>query len=170
MKESNLIAILVVSMLVTFSFVSLTPAGAQNTSTSQAAVGGQTLEQLTKALLNPVWLAYEQNRTAEKAITTTTATGNSLGHIPSPVDLSYFKGKMAAGAAQTYAASYDLRTVGKVTSVKIRTLDKSEASNCRSIPRRPYGSHSPLANSRTSKDLPGMFRIDSEASSRHWKE
>ena len=92
--------------------------GAQNTSTSQADVSEQSSGQLTKAPLNPVWLAYQQNRTAGKAVTTATATGNSLGHIPSPVDLSYLKGKMVTGVAQTYAPSYDLRTVGKVTSVK----------------------------------------------------
>jgi C1A family cysteine protease len=92
--------------------------GAQNTSTSQAAVDGQTSERLTKAPLNPVWLEYEQNLTAGKAMTKTTATGNSLGHVPSPVDISYLKGKMVAGVANTYAESYDLRTVDKVTSVK----------------------------------------------------
>jgi C1A family cysteine protease len=120
MKENKLFAISVVGMLAAVFFVSLTPVGAQNTSTSQAAVGGQASGQLTMAPLNPAWLAYEQNLTAGKAIITTTATGHSLGSVPSPVDLSYLTGKRAAaaGLALTYPASYDLRTVGKVTPVK----------------------------------------------------
>ena len=116
-KRSNLSAILVVSMMLAF-FFSLTPIGAQNTSMSQAAIDAQTSESLTKAPLNPEWLAYEQDRMAGKAKTTTSATGNSFGLVPSTIDLSHLKGKEAANVALTYDPSYDLRTIGKVTSVK----------------------------------------------------
>ena len=118
-KEGNRIVILVVSMLVAIFFMSLTPVGAQNTSTPQAALYEQTSEQLMVAPLNPAWLAYEQNRTEGKVVTTTTAEGYSMGYIPSPVDLSHLKGKIAASAAETYPSIYDLRTNPlKVTSVK----------------------------------------------------
>ena len=115
MKESKLMAILIVSMLVAVFFVTLTPLGAQNSSTSQAAVSGQSSGQATTAPLNPEWVAYQKNLTAGKAATTKTASGNSLGYIPAPVDLSYLKGKGATGTTATYPASYDLRTLGKVT-------------------------------------------------------
>ena len=118
MKRSNLSAILVVGMMVAFFFVSLTPIGAQNTSMSQAAIDAQTSGSLTNAPLNPEWLAYEQDRMAGKAITRTSATGNSFGLVPSTIDLSHLKGKEAANVALTYDPSYDLRTIGKVTSVK----------------------------------------------------
>ncbi|MRS03064.1 hypothetical protein EG832_07560, partial [bacterium] len=98
--------------------MSLTPVGAQNTSASQSAVIGPSSAQITMAPLNPEWLAYEQNQTADRAIMATTDTGNALGYVPSPVDLRHLKGKIVTGVAQTYAPSYDLRTVGKVTSVK----------------------------------------------------
>jgi C1A family cysteine protease len=118
MKESKLMAILIVSMLVAVFFVTLIPLGAQNSSTSQSAVSGQSSGQLTEAPLNPEWVAYQQNLTAGKAVTTKTASGNSLGAIPAPVDLSYLNGKGVAGTAAVLPASYDLRTLGKVTSVK----------------------------------------------------
>ena len=72
-KRSNLSAILVVSMMLAF-FFSLTPIGAQNTSMSQAAIDVQASESLTKAPLNPEWLAYEQDRMAGKAITRKSAS------------------------------------------------------------------------------------------------
>ncbi|VVB70388.1 Uncharacterised protein [uncultured archaeon] len=118
MKEIKLIAILIVSMLVAVLLVSSTTLGAQNTSTSLASVSGQSWGPLTEAPPDPAWIEYKQNLKAGKGVTMTTATGNPLGHIPSPVDLSYLEGKRVPGAAQTYPSSYDLRTIGRVTSVK----------------------------------------------------
>ncbi len=118
MKENTLIYILVVSMLTAISFAALVPAGAQNTSMPQAALDEQASEQLIEAPPNPEWVAYELNLTSGREINATTSTGNSLGHIPGPVDLSHLKSEITAGFAQTYSPSYDLRTVNKVTSVK----------------------------------------------------
>jgi C1A family cysteine protease len=119
-KVRNL-AILVLSIIMTLFFVSLMPVWAQNSSVLTPSVDGQS-EQPALAALNPAWLEYEQNLTAGRPINMTTSSGNSLGYIPSPVDLSYLKGKKAGGAAQTYIASYvpsyDLRTVNKVSPVK----------------------------------------------------
>ncbi len=118
MKGSNPSAILVVGMMVAFFFMFLTPIGAQNTSISQAAIDEQTSERLTNATLNPEWLAYQKDRMAGKAAARTSAAGNSFGLVPSTIDLSHIKGKEAEDVALTYNPSFDLRTIGKVTSVK----------------------------------------------------
>lgn len=120
MKSGKLIATMIVSVLLMIAFASLTPVGAQNTSMSQSVFNEQASEQLTEASLNPAWIEYEQNRTAGKAIIATTAEGNSMGYIPSPVDLSHLKGKISLSATETYPSYYDLRTAdpSKVTSVK----------------------------------------------------
>ena len=118
MRKRRLMAILAMSMLIAISFVSLVPGGAQNTSISQVDLGIQTSEEPVEAPLNPLWADYEQKLALGETINATTATGNSLGHIPGPADLSHLKGEIETGMAATYAPSYDLRTVNKVTSVK----------------------------------------------------
>ena len=120
MKEYKLITILSASVLAVIFFALLTPVWGQNTSASQSALSGQSSGLFTQAPLNPEWLAFEKNRTEGKPMVTTTASGKSLGYGPSPVDLSYLKGKEVSRPAQiqAYPASYDLRTIGKVTSVK----------------------------------------------------
>ncbi len=120
MREYKLITILSASVLAVIFFALLTPVWGQNTSASQSALSGQSSGLFTQAPLNPEWLAFEKNRTEGKPMVTTTASGKSLGYGPSPVDLSYLKGKEVSRPAQiqAYPASYDLRTIGKVTSVK----------------------------------------------------
>ena len=126
MKERNPIVILAVSMLAAIFFVSLSSMGAENTSSSQTDLGGQSAGMLATAPHNPEWIEYEQNLTEGKAIEMVTPSGNALGHIPGPVDFSYLVGKRAMGVAGTYPESYDLRTIGKVTSVK----DQSQYGTC----------------------------------------
>jgi len=120
MKKSKLIAIIDASFLAAIFLLLLTPVWGQNTSASQSALSGQSSGLFTQAPLNPAWIAFEKNRTEGKPMVTTTASGKSLGYVPIPVDLSYLKGKEVLGPAQVqaYPALYDLRTIGKVTSVK----------------------------------------------------
>ena len=120
MKESKLITIIGASVLAVIFLLLLTPVWAQNTSAPMSAVGGQSSGLFSQAPPNPDWLAFIQNRMEGKPMVMTTASGKSLGYAPSPVDLSYLKGREVSGPAQVqaYPASYDLRTIGKVTSVK----------------------------------------------------
>ncbi len=55
-----------------------------------------------------------------------TADGHRLGLIPSPLDLSHLRGQPAPLPTDTIPSSYDLRTTGKVTSVK----DQGPCGSC----------------------------------------
>ncbi len=118
MKKSILVATFVASMLAIVLLGFLIPVGAQNATASQEVVDAQSSGQPSIALLNPEWIAYEQDRIAGKAIPKTSSTGDSFGLIPTTVDLSHLKGQEPTGVALAYNPSYDLRTVGKVSSVK----------------------------------------------------
>jgi C1A family cysteine protease len=73
------------------------------------------------APLNPLFVEYMAKPRAYQTIANNAAE-QAYGLIPSPVDLSHLKSVPAAkalgAAAMTYASSYDLRTLGRVTSVK----------------------------------------------------
>ena len=72
------------------------------------------------APLNPAFVEYLVG--AKVARPLAGADGlHTYGWVPSPVDLSHLQGQgalLARGPLATYASSYDLRTLGKVTSVK----------------------------------------------------
>ena len=72
------------------------------------------------APLNPEFIKY-QDRLKKGKIKSITTNGHSLGAIPSPLDLSHDIGKKPLKSFKTpasYAASYDLRALGKVSEVK----------------------------------------------------
>jgi len=69
---------------------------------------------------NPAFLKYQQER-IQKAAAVKTVSGHGLGFIPSPLDLSYLKGRTPAhirALQTTLPSSYDLRTQGKLTPIK----------------------------------------------------
>ena len=120
MKENKLITMIGTSLLGMILLLLMMPVWAQNESASQPALDGQSSGLFSQAQPNPEWLAFEKNRTEGKTMVMTTASGKPLGYAPSPVDLSYLKGREVSGPAQVqaYPASYDLRTIGKVTPVR----------------------------------------------------
>lgn len=73
-----------------------------------------------KAPLNPEFARYLASPNAQEA--QTTADGrHGLGLIPLPFDLSHLKQQSTNRAGQfnrSYPASYDLRTLGRVTAVR----------------------------------------------------
>ncbi|OGS08420.1 MAG: hypothetical protein A2270_09010, partial [Elusimicrobia bacterium RIFOXYA12_FULL_51_18] len=81
-------------------------------------------EQPTMAPLSPAFIAYTAARSRVKAVPAA-PTEHAMGDLPSPNDISHMTGQHPAPAPGThqvqlegYAASYDLRSLGKVTSVK----------------------------------------------------
>ena len=75
----------------------------------------------TSAPLNPALLAYMSKKASLKAQTSTaTAPPHAFGYIPEPIDYSYLRGQQVPQAFQRLAlpASFDLRTLGKVTPVR----------------------------------------------------
>ena len=78
-----------------------------------------------RAPVNPEFLRYLEDlklgRSRDRA-----DDGHWLGEIPAPVDLSHVRGFRFAAQAEAFPASYDLRTLGKLTSVK----DQGDCGSC----------------------------------------
>ncbi len=75
--------------------------------------------ELVAAPMNPAFVKYMDDVRAKRALPVTDDSEHSTGYVPAPVDLSHVKGRTAA--ARTGAplpASYDLRTLGRVTPVR----------------------------------------------------
>jgi C1A family cysteine protease len=74
---------------------------------------------LQTAPLNPAFVQYQQNKSAGK-VATQTADGLGLGWVPPPYELSKTPtaSSITAAQAQTYPATYDLRTLNKVSPVE----------------------------------------------------
>ena len=68
------------------------------------------------APLNPAFLPYVVSPPI--IAPSSAAGGHGLGDIPGPQDFSYTRGMQVPGARGTPPATYDLRTLGKVSSVK----------------------------------------------------
>ncbi|MCX5785705.1 MAG: lectin like domain-containing protein [Elusimicrobia bacterium] len=88
--------------------------------------------QISTAPLNPAFEAYFAVPAKTKAVSAP-APGRALGGLPSPFDFSHMKGAhpraLSSGiesAGSGYAASYDLRALGKVSSVK----DQGNCGSC----------------------------------------
>ena len=80
--------------------------------------------QISTAPMNPAFEAY-LSAAAKTGFKSATVSGRALGGLPSPFDFSHMKGAhplaLSSGLKNTgssYAASYDLRSHGKVSSVK----------------------------------------------------
>ena len=109
------LAILLLSSVGTTGLVlakSNTVAAAQTSASLPAA--------LQKEPLNPAFVQYQQNKSAGK-VATQTVNGLGLGWVPPPYELS--KAPTATSLAQaqaqaTYPATYDLRTLNKVSPVE----------------------------------------------------
>lgn len=72
------------------------------------------------APLNPDFIAYT-NAITSKTLLAPSATEGRFGYRPSPVDLSHLKQSAISALglkAKSFASAYDLRTLGRVTSVK----------------------------------------------------
>jgi C1A family cysteine protease len=117
--------VLLVILIADSALLTLTraPAFASSTAAISASnttnIMNSTCTSLKMAPLNPDFLKY-MNGTKAGTYSYQTASGNFLGNIPAPVNLSYMKGiqlNFTQGQA-SYPSSYDLRNTGKVTSVK----------------------------------------------------
>lgn len=74
---------------------------------------------------NPAFLRYIQTPRAQRAAAVSAAPGQMLGWVPSP--LPVLSGPSLSAAPQvSYAATYDLRTHGKVTAVR----DQGNCGSC----------------------------------------
>ncbi|MDD1653186.1 MAG: lectin like domain-containing protein [Methanomicrobiales archaeon] len=105
-----------------------------------ASPGGNGLKRLAVAPESPEYQRYREEKQKGK-VRTTTADGKALGYIPSPVSLSHLTGAQVSrralvaasqglaaeggmeesfprGDVVSFPASYDLRTLGKLTPVK----------------------------------------------------
>jgi C1A family cysteine protease len=80
---------------------------------------------LQTAPLNPAYVQYQQEKAAGK-VPTQTVDGHGLGWVPPPVELSKQTTAPSLMQAQTYAATYDLRTLGKVSPVE----DQGQCGSC----------------------------------------
>ena len=97
--------------LALIAFLALT-----TSATAVQRVSAQKAEQLTVAPMNPDFLSY---RVEDPLGAIQWATVGSFGEMPTPQDFSYARGLATPVVHnQTYAASYDLRTLGRVTPVK----------------------------------------------------
>jgi C1A family cysteine protease len=80
---------------------------------------------LHTAQLNPAYVQYQQEKAAGK-VATQTVDGHGLGWVPPPYELSNLTAAPRLMQAQTYAPTYDLRTVGKVSPVE----DQGDCGSC----------------------------------------
>ncbi len=80
---------------------------------------------LQTAPLNPAYVQYQQEKAAGK-VATQTVDGHGLGWVPPPYELSNLTTAPRLMQAQTYAATYDLRTYGKVSPVE----DQGQCGSC----------------------------------------
>jgi len=76
----------------------------------------------TRAALNPEFVAYQEALGTMALPLTTTEEGQGLGLLPSPVDLSHMTGLSPSGFYPQdilgLLAQYDLRSLGRVTSIR----------------------------------------------------
>jgi C1A family cysteine protease len=76
----------------------------------------------TRAALNPDFVAYQEALGTMALPLTTTEEGQGLGLLPSPVDLSHMTGLSPSGFYPQdilgLLAQYDLRSLGRVTSIR----------------------------------------------------
>ena len=91
-----------------------------NSSAPVAQTSASLPAALQKEPLNPAFVQYQQNKSAGK-VATQTVNGLGLGWVPPPYELS--KAPTATSLAQvqaqaTYPATYDLRTLNKVSPVE----------------------------------------------------
>jgi C1A family cysteine protease len=106
------LAILLLSSVGTTGLVlakSSTVAAAQTSASLPAA--------LQKEPLNPAFVQYQQNKSAGK-VATQTVNGLGLGWVPPPYELSKAPTATSLAQAQAYPATYDLRTLNKVSPVE----------------------------------------------------
>ena len=99
-----------------------------NSSTPVAQTSASLPAALQKEPLNPAFVQYQQNKSAGK-VATQTVNGLGLGWVPPPYELS--KAPTATSLAQvqaqaTYPATYDLRTMNKVSPVE----DQGSCGSC----------------------------------------
>ncbi len=74
-------------------------------------------EELTSAPLNPAFLKYVEDAKAGR--TAVIQGGHPTGYVPSPLDLSHLSGQATTARNKgVLPATYDLRTLSRVTSVK----------------------------------------------------
>jgi len=116
MSRSNVVLLTrsVLLMLVLFGIVFL--------ATGVSAVDAGATGDSGLAPVNPLFLKYVEDKQAGRSATLpVTADGHALGYIPSPVSQPVYDSlstSQGAGTGRTYAATYDLRTVSKVSPVK----------------------------------------------------
>ena len=100
---------------------SLGTAGLVLAKSGSSAPAAQTSASLPAALqtapLNPAYVQYQQQKAAGK-VATQTVDGQGLGWVPPPYELSKLPTAPSLTQAQTYPATYDLRTLGKVSPVE----------------------------------------------------
>ena len=88
------------------------PAGSSSASSASTATpAGQV------APVNPAYVQYQQEKAAGN-VQTQTVDGRGLGYVPPPVELSTLPTTASPTATQTFAATYDLRTLNKVSPVE----------------------------------------------------
>jgi len=113
-KEVICLSLIALVVLALFGILTLAaPLGA-------AASTGQVIEtspNFSPAPLNPDFVLY-QRELASGRVTTQTSGGHGLGDVPPPIDLSHLTGQHISTALHGFAPVYDLRTLGKVSSVK----------------------------------------------------
>jgi C1A family cysteine protease len=80
---------------------------------------------LHTASLNPAYVQYQQEKAAGK-VATQTVDGHGLGWVPPSYELSNLTTAPRLLQAQTYAPTYDLRTLGKVSPVE----DQGQCGSC----------------------------------------
>jgi C1A family cysteine protease len=85
--------------------------------TLAAAVPAAAAPQAHFEPLNPAFVQYQQEL-LNRRLSLGPQADRPLGLVPTTVDLPSFAGRQSASMLQTYAASYDLRTYSRVTSVK----------------------------------------------------
>ena len=88
-----------------------------NSSAPVAQTSASLPAALQKESLNPAFVQYQQNKSAGK-VATQTVDGLGLGWVPPPYELSKQPTVRSLAQAQTYPATYDLRTLGKVSPVE----------------------------------------------------